>query len=181
MNLRSQLAIGLPFALAAVLGCPSAAEAYEEQVTVGLVVDYAALPLAPEDAGVHGVNGGVIASYGLGEALSLEARLEHGVFPEATAATQLSRGSLGLSYGVDLVSVVPLFGLGAGGAVGVRDGVVAGDLSLYASFALDYLASRSWLVGAEVRAEVLPLRNIVPADLLALTAGLRVALIFDTY
>ncbi len=181
MNVRSQTALGLTFALAAALGWPSAAHAYEEQVTVGVVLDYAVLPLAPDEVGMHGVNGGLAASYGLGDTFSLEARLEHAVFPDTTAATHLSRASLGLTYAVDVLTLVPLFGVGAGGAIGVRDGDVTGDLSLYASFGLDYLASRTWLLGAEVRAEVLPLRNIAPVDLLAITAGLKFALIFDTY
>jgi hypothetical protein len=181
MRHRSHRLAGLGLGLVAALSFPGEAHAYEEQVTVGLVIDYGLLPMAPSGAGMHGLNGGITASYGLGDTFSLEARLEHAYFPDPDAATHLARGTFGMTYAVDVLTLVPLFGAGLGGALGVRDGDAAGDLVLYGSFALDYLVSRQFLVGGEVRAEVLPIRNIAAVDLLAITAGLRIAWIFDTY
>ncbi len=179
---RLPLRLVLPFlAFAALVGPATPARAYEEQVTVGLAVDYAVAPLADPDA-LHGLNGGLVTSYGLGDTFSLEARLEHAALVRGLEWRNLSRATVGLTYAIDVLTLVPLFGVGVGGALGVSNGDVEGDVVLYGSFALDYLFdSRRWLLGVEARAEVLPIGSIDFADRLLVTAGLRVAMIFDTY
>jgi hypothetical protein len=167
--------------LASVGFVPRSARAYEEQVSLGFAAGYASLPTAPDGAPRHGVNGGLRTTYGFGDAWSLEARLEHAFFPDELAPTHLTRLAVGATYAIDVLRVVPFFGFGVGGALGVRDGHVQPDLVLYGSVGLDYLVSRRWLVGLDVRAEVLPVRNIDPVDVVAVTAGLRASILWDTY
>jgi hypothetical protein len=167
--------------LAGTLAAPPVARAYEEQVSLGFTIGYANLPTAPDEAPRHGVNGGLRTTYGLGDTWSLEARLEHAFFPDAHAPTHFSRLSIGATYALDVLRVVPFFGFGVGGALGVSDGHAAGDLVLYGAIGLDYLVSRRWLVGIDARVEILPVRNIDPVDLVAITAGLRAGILWDTY
>lgn len=155
---------------------PAGARAYEEQLTVGVDAGYA---LASFDGATHGLTVGVDGSVGLGDLFSLRARAGYGLHPE-DPTTHVAMAGAEVVYLLDVLEWVPYFGVGVDGFVTARDGDTRGDLGLHAVVGLDWLASRDWLLGLDIRPYLLPLAfDDAPLDPVYLTVTLRASLIFD--
>ncbi|MFW6066755.1 MAG: hypothetical protein ACOC97_00335 [Myxococcota bacterium] len=167
----------LPLALMVVAALPpGSARAYEDQVTLGLDAGYA---LALGDGTAHGVTAGLEASIGLGDVLSLRGRLGYGHHPGGDGLHVAVAGGE-LLYVLDVLEWVPYFGLGADAFMTVASGDARGDLGLHAVVGLEWLGSRDWLVGLDIRPYLLPLAfDEDPLDPVYLSITLRYSLIFD--
>jgi hypothetical protein len=169
----------LPGALLAALLCwapPSPTHAYEDQLTVGLDTGYA---LAMMNGASHGIAVGLNASVGLGDLFSLRGRVGYGHHPHGAG---LHAGSAGAEviYLLDVLEWVPYFGLGADGFVFASGGDHRFDLGLHAVVGIEWLASRDWLIGLDIRPFVLPLAfRDAPLDPVYFTTTLRFSFIFD--
>ena len=175
--MRSSKAFG---ALLLALALPSTALAYEDEITLELGTGYAAV-LANDDLPTHGVRLAVDVGIGLNDAWTLTPRAEWVFHPDASL---LHVGLVGLevTYAFDILELVPWGGLGVDGVSTLRDGDLEIDLALNAVVGLDWLVTRDWLVGLDVRAYVLPFdladRGIDPAYL---TVGVHVGYGFVRY
>ncbi len=140
------------------LSAPGMAHAYEDEITLGLGIGYSNLFVKDiEDAGPtpeQGVALDVSGSYGLGPAWALRARATWGIHPSSVDALQLVVGSVEALYLIDVVEVVPYFGLGAGVLGVFEGGFVAPET--HAVVGADYLLSRTLALGVDVRVHLLP-------------------------
>ena len=98
---------------------PSMASAYEDQATLGLEVGYAGMP-STDTLPRNGVDVGLIAGGGFGDAWSIQGLLSYNIFPNERP---LHLGIAGLEtvYALDIVRFVPLIGVGVDGLLTVRD------------------------------------------------------------
>lgn len=137
-------------ALAALLTTPRLARAYEEQVSADLALGYGVLSANPTlPLHLTGVDAG--AAVGMSDWLVARVGLGYATLLGGDEALHVGRGRLELAYVLDVVQWVPLFGLGGGlwaldDASGLRMRPT-GHLWL----GVDYLASREWTIGVDVR------------------------------
>lgn len=164
----------LGIALAVAAGCPGRARAYEDQLTLGLGLGYAAV--VTDGLPPHGALAQVSASIGLDDVWTVQASLSYALHP---GAEPLHVGIVGaeLIYVLDVLEVVPFFGLGADAIGTVREGHAGVDAAAHVILGVDYLASRSWLVGLDVRPYVLFTR--LSTDPVYITVSARISLVFD--
>ncbi|MEY4514361.1 MAG: hypothetical protein RLZZ450_6483 [Pseudomonadota bacterium] len=171
--------------IAAVVACllPSGdAHAYDEQASLDLALGYALT--VQDDTSTQGASVDVGASLGLSDAVVARATLGYATLVEPRYAerevSHLGRLRVEGLYLLDVLKVVPFFGLGVtltnsphdAAALPVRPG---GHLL----FGVDYLASRSWIVGVDVRSALL-----FEGDghrLNATDVALRVSRLFETF
>ena len=154
------IALALPLAL---LGGAGRARAYEEQLGLELALGYANVgynetlsseALTPQTilpANLAGLDLGV--SVGLGEWVVLRGALGYGLLLEDPLKTrQLGRFRVEAAYLIDIVQWVPFLGLG-GGLWLVQDPGAGVDPRAdgHIVFGIDYLATRAWTVGLDVR------------------------------
>jgi hypothetical protein len=156
---------------------PSTAAAYEDQVTLGLEVGYAGMPTS-DTLPRNGVDVGLIAGGGLGDAWSIQGLLSYNIFPNERP---WHLGVVGLEtvYALDIVRFVPLIGAGVDGLLTVRGGSTRGDFALHVLVGVDYLINHRWLVGADVRGYWVATNAASPLDPFLLTAAARAGVRFD--
>jgi hypothetical protein len=167
----------------------SPARAYEEQLSVDLAVGYARIthsdslsphkapPSATLPANLPALDLGV--SLGISDWLVLRGALGYGLLVDKRKDKRhVGRGRVELAYLIDIVQWVPFVGLGAGlWLVEASDGLAPkGDGHLV--FGLDYLATRSWTVGLDVRTGFL----LGAGQVVNFTEGqLRLSRMFDLF
>lgn len=145
-----------------------------------LDVGYAAALAA--DTPTHGLSIAVGVDIGLGDAWALRVRSSYAAHP--SGADTLHVGIVGLEavYLLDILEIVPFFGVGIDGVGTLVDGQFGGDLALHGVLGIDWLPSRRWLFGLEVRPYVAPFslaeRGIDP---FYLVVDLRAGLVFDRF
>lgn len=124
------------------------ARAYEDQLTLGFGAGYA--HAAASSLPRNGVLFDVSASTGLGPVWSLRGRASYAVHPAARPlhVTLLDAEVL---YLIDVLEIVPYFGVGAGATGRVRDGVLGVDATVHAVIGLDYLLSRALTLELDAR------------------------------
>jgi hypothetical protein len=159
------------------------AHAYEEQASLDTALGYALV--VDDDVSAQGASAELGASVGLSDTYVARATLGYAGLRESTDAGRsvqhLGRLRVEALYLLDVLKVVPFFGLGAsltnnphdsGPLLPVR---IGGQLV----FGFDYLASRSWTLGLDVRAALLFEGN---GQLLNTTdVALRVSRMFETF
>lgn len=171
-------------ALASLL-VPGVARAYEDQLGVALGVGYAGV--ASDNAlPHHGLAVQLEGSLGIGDTWEIRALAAYGVhFGDGTL--HRIAGGAELVYLIDILEFVPFFGLGVDAPVSIWDTEVGTetwvDFAGHAVVGLDWLLSREWALGVEVRPYVLftslsdqPPR---PADPVWITAVLRAQMLFE--
>jgi hypothetical protein len=149
LALRVLALIALPLAPAA---WPAQALAYEDQLTVSAGAGYALAILESEP--LHGAAFDLAVSVGLDPVWSLRGRAAYAVHP-GDAPLHVVLLSPELLYMIDVVEVVPYFGLGLsalGRAWGAEFRPAAG---VHAVLGLDYLASRAFGLGCDLRPGIL--------------------------
>lgn len=148
-----RLEVGRVVALTvAVASAPSTARAYEGQAGLWAAAGYTGIvgntPLPP-----HAVHLGVGVGVGLDDTWELRGRLDYGFHMDAA---HRAAASVDLVYVLDVLSVVPYLGIGAGGALTVLSpslglGDVRGDFVTSVLLGLDVLLDRTWTIGVEIR------------------------------
>lgn len=170
-------------AIAALLGTlatPGVARAYEDQWSLFAGAGYSFTSGA--ELPQHGVALGIGAGLGLGDTWELRVEASYAIHPGDTPLHRIG-GAAEIVYVVDILTVVPFFGVGLGGAVTILDaatadgGGVRGDFVAQGVVGLDWLVSREFVLGVEVRPRVL--LTSLPTDALWLTATLRAQVLFE--
>ena len=163
--------------LAALAALPSTAWAYEDQATLGLAVGYAGIP-GSDTLPPDGVDIGLSAGGGLGDAWSIQGLLSYNIFP-GDRPLHLGMAGLETVYALDIVRFVPLIGFGLDGLLTVRDRGSHGDFALHVLLGVDYLINPRWLIGADARGYWVATNAQSPLDPFIVTAGVRVGVRFD--
>jgi hypothetical protein len=172
--LLSSGALALVAALVALPAWPSGARAYEDQLTLGVDLGYA---LATTDG--HGFTFGLEASVGLGDLFSLRGRVGYSQHP-AGEVLHVGLAGLEILYLLDVMEWVPYFGVGADAFVFASVDGHRFDPGFHAVVGIEWLASRKWLMGLDLRPYVLPLAfRDEPLNPVYFTITLRLSLIFD--
>jgi hypothetical protein len=166
------------------------AHAYEEQLGLDLAVGYAWITysetLSPDALTPSTVLPSNLPALDLGVALGvsdwlvLRGSLGYGLMLEPNVATrQLGRIRIEGAYLVDIVEWVPFLGLGTG--LWLIEDPAGGVLprgDAHVVFGLDYLATRSWSVGLDVRTGFL----VGGGQVFSVTEGqLRLTRMFDLF
>ena len=165
--------------LASLASLPSTARAYEDQATLGLEVGYAGIP-GSDTLPRNGVDVGLSAGGGLGDAWSIQGLLSYNIFPN-DRPLHLGMAGLETVYALDIVRFVPLIGFGIDALLTVRDGRSRGDFALHVLLGVDYLINERWLIGADVRGYWVATNAHSPLDPFILTAGVRAGVRFDLH
>ena len=137
------------------VAAPSPAKAYEDQLLVGLDVGWAGV-LANATLPTNGVDVGLSLNGGLGDTWALAGRVGYAAHP---GSHTLHAGIVGVEaiYLLDILQWVPFFGVGVDVIGTLIDGGAGLDLGLHAIVGIDYLYSREWVFGLDIRPYVLPL------------------------
>jgi hypothetical protein len=158
--------------------CAAPALAYEEQASLDMALGYAFLT-GPDRATRQGAGAELGAGIGLSDALVLRGSLGYAALARRDDVEQIGRLRVEGIYLLDVLQVVPFFGVGAtlttaqesSARVPLRPG---GHLVL----GVDYLWSRSWIVGLDVRSALL----IDGHEWLSATdVSLRLSRMFETF
>lgn len=141
--------VGLVAALCMAIG-PAPALAYEDQLGASL-----GLGLARSPSGDRPRSGGYLeagATLGLDDVFSLRTRLGYALHPghDALDAQHLAFVATDLVYALDILTWVPYFGAGLTAQVWAADDADF-DAGVQLIGGLDYLASRRWVFGLELR------------------------------
>lgn len=177
---RALVALGV--ALTATAAAPSSAKAYEDQATLFVDLGYAAA-LGADALPTHGIVGGLGGSWGLTDAWTIRGRLAWSGHPR-----DLQMGTLGVEvfYMLDILDLVPFAGLGVDGILTIADdgtgSSLGGTFAVHAVVGLDWLVSRRFVLGLDVRPHLLPLGfgdDALPS--IVLSASLRLSIVFDRY
>ena len=165
--------------LASLASLPSTAWAYEDQATLGLEVGYAGIP-GSDTLPRNGIDVGLSAGGGLGDAWSIQGLLSYNIFPN-DRPLHLATAGLETVYALDIVRFVPLIGFGIDGLLTVRERRSRGDFALHVLLGVDYLISERWLIGADVRGYWVATNAHSALDPFILTAGVRAGVRFDLH
>lgn len=150
------MARALAFA-AFVAACPAAAHAYDHQITVEAAVGWGLAPaLAAPDNGPAGLIG---ATIGFDDTWGMGISAGWAVHPPFNGGSALHTGFAGVEalYFIDILQVVPFFGLGVDVLTTYDSATDAwgADFALHVRASLDYLVSRQVIIGLDVRPYVL--------------------------
>jgi hypothetical protein len=138
-------------ALCAIVLDSRPAFAYEDQATLGLGLGYAhAFGLSPAPGAAVALS----ASLGLGQTLTARALAGYALHP-ARRPLHVGLAGAELLYVIDVIELVPWFGLGADGVLRAQAGELEPELAAHAVLGLDYLVSRELTLSLELRPYVL--------------------------
>lgn len=165
--------------LLACVALPSTARAYEDQLTLELGVGYAH---AFTDGAVpgSGLPLAIAASVGLDDVWTVRASLAYAIHP-GDPAVHIGIFGAELLYVVDILEVVPYFGVGVDLLSSLTDGALGADFGAHLVVGADYLLSRTAYVGIDVRPYLL-VSELFEANVrfpVYLTVLARVGLVFD--
>lgn len=154
------------------------ARAYDEQASIDMALGYALL--ADESPSLHGAALDLGASVGLSEAIVARSTLGYAAYVDRHDIAQLGRLRLEGIYLLDVLRFVPFVGLGAtlttnpdaSARLPLR---VGGHVVL----GVDYLLSRSWTLGLDVRSALLVEGR--GERLNATDVSLRISRMFETF
>ena len=147
----ARVRIGLACA-ALLCSLASPARAYEDQFTLGIGAGYA--HAVSESLPRHGALLDVAGSIGLGAVWSARARATYALHPADEPLHVVLLGGE-LLYLIDVVELVPYFGLGAAGIGRSLAGDTQVDAAAELVLGIDYLVSREITLGLEARPHLL--------------------------
>lgn len=165
--------IALLYAAAAV-----PAQAYEDQASVDAELAYTHAFTRSHTA-ENGVAVGAGASLGLSNTLTLRGQLMWAFHPSEGPLTSVAWLSADLVYVIDVLEVVPYFGLGVDGVGAIQKGQdFQAEFGVHPVIGLDYLLSRDLALGLQVKPVfVLTALDVWPVYL---QAGVTLSYLFDT-
>lgn len=137
-------------AIGLALSSPTRARAYEQELSLGLEAGFAHA-LGPD---LPGARFGFHGSYGIDDTWTLAAQLGYSFHP-TDAPLHVGEAALELLYVIDVVRVVPYFGIGASYFGTLRDGEIGGEGGAHIVGGGHYYLSREWAVGLDVRGHAL--------------------------
>ncbi len=123
------------------------ARAYEDQLTVGVAPGYA-VRFSEERTGHYAVLG-LSSSLGLDQTWSARARLGYAIEP-VSEPVHLFLASADIIYLVDVLQIVPYLGVGIDGIGTLTGSIFDTDAGIHAVLGLDYLYSRTVILGLEI-------------------------------
>ncbi|RLB49896.1 MAG: hypothetical protein DRJ42_20080 [Deltaproteobacteria bacterium] len=155
------------------------AAAYEGQATLGVEAGYGVVAITDTDLPQHGALVGLEFGIGLGDQFALRAHADYAIHP---GDDPMHVGLFGIEalYLIDIVRVVPYFGLGIDGILTGYQGSAGLELGFHVTVGAEYLLNRSWLIGLDIRPHFLPItlaEGRVEPVYIATT--LRVSWLFD--
>lgn len=155
---------------------PEHALAYEEQAELHVAAGYlGAVNAAPLSSAGAALDLGF--GVGLNDMFMTRVALGYGATVKGGDVLSIGRAGAELLYVVDVLQVVPFFGLGVGAWLFDDEGLALSPHG-FGIVGIDYLASRTWLFGADVRLGML----LIGSDLRATTqVQLRCARTFDLF
>ena len=133
-------------AVGVLLASPTRARAYEQELSLGLEAGFAHA-LGPD---LPGARFGFHGSYGIDDTWTVAAQLGYSFHP-TDAPLHVGEAALELLYVIDVVRVVPYFGIGASYFGTLRDGEIGGEGGAHIVGGAHYYLSREWAVGLDVR------------------------------
>lgn len=192
LSARRLRRLGLTLALVAFglcSGLSSKAAAYEDTIQLGVSAGYAFQLDAEEGAKRHGLDLSALADFGLNDAWSLRAFAQHQlIFPSAP----LRKTALlfEAAYALDILRVVPVFGVGIGAAMEARrvEGAASEGKNerafmpaASAFVSIDILLGRWGVIAPEIRFLATPFTGFDDTASLSLSAGIRFAYLWDRF
>lgn len=149
---RHRKTFGLALAIVCAFVSARPAHAYEEQASL----DFTAGALFVPGAKLPGAGGELAlgGALGISDMFVARALFGYAALFEAGEVTNLGRARVEAAYLVDVLQVVPFFGLGASLWL-YREGGFQARPGGHVLVGLDYLWSRSWTLGLDVRVGVL--------------------------
>jgi hypothetical protein len=171
--------VALLFALTSWGAWSAPAQAYEDRGTLGVEAGYGVVVITDTTLPQHGALFGLELSIGLGDQFAVRAHADYGYHPGEDEMHVALFGVEGL-YLVDIVQVVPYFGIGIDGIATVYQDAGGLELGFHVVVGLEYLLSRSWLIGLDVRPHFLPITlSEGRTDPVYISTNLRVSWLFD--
>ena len=158
------------------------AAAYEDEGSVGLSLGYGLVAIEAADLPDHGGLLTLSAALGIDDVFTARAHVGYAWHPGHAADLHVAVAGLEAIYLLDVVELVPFFGLGVGALMTAYDGGFGADASIYGVLGLDYLWSREVIVGIDLRPHVLPLSlaSVAAIDPVYITASVRMSWVFET-
>lgn len=163
--------------LASLVWCAWAAgvaHAYEDQITLGAELGYAAS--AETALPAHGASVGAAGSLGLSDTWSLRGRLAYAWHP-AERPGHVGIAGAEIVYLLDVLQVVPFFGLGADALAVSHGGEFGIDPAVHAVIGVDYLLDWDWTLGFEAR-PMLRIAGLMEPRMYVM-ANVRLSFVFD--
>jgi len=173
---RRFLATTAALCLCVTLADVSQVKAYADQASADLSIGGTQIEAhsgLPSTGGELLIGGG----YGLGDMFVLRASLGYGLFHASRGTASVGRVRAEAAYLLDVLSVVPFFGLGVGGWLYERNGPSVSP-SGHVLFGVDLLWTREWNVGLDGR---LGLLLISDDPFMVGEAQLRLSRVFDLF
>ena len=170
----------LAAALTLFAALPATAAAYDHQVSLDLTAGWGLAP-ALEMAPNHGPTAGVATTIGFDDTWGLGINAAWAIHPpfvdDSDAPFNVGLFGIEALYYIDILQVVPFFGLGVD-LIPIFDGTTwFVDFAAHARLSVDYLVSREVTVGVDVRPYILI--TALSTDPVYLTFQLRVSILFD--
>lgn len=140
---------------------PTQVLAYAEQAELSLAAGYAGavqIPPLSETGAALDLGFGI----GLNDMFMTRAALGYGVSVADSRVLSIGRARAEVLYVVDVLQIVPFFGLGVGAWL-FDDGGLALAPHGFGTVGLDYLATRAWLFGIDIRLGMLLIDSAVHA------------------
>src|SRR5690606_2637321 len=123
------------------LCAPGRAAAYEDQLTVGVEAGTGIVVVPETTLPCCGALLGVSSSLGLNDVWSLRAHLDWAWHPSGGPDLQVGLFGIEALYLVDIVQIVPYFGLGLDALATIHEGAVGIELGAHGVVGADYLVS----------------------------------------
>jgi len=124
------------------------ASAYEDQASIDAELAYA--HAVSDTAPAHGVGLGLGASFGLNNVLTVRGQFGWALHPSERRTVSVLTVAAEVLYVVDVLEIVPYFGAGID-ALGRLDGSFDADFGIHPVIGFDWLLSREWTLGVQLR------------------------------
>jgi hypothetical protein len=175
---RYRTAFCLLVAIGVQAGALTHARAYEEQASLDVELGYSLL-LDSQSLPEHGATLDLGGAWGISDTALLRALLGYGSFADRNDVAHAGRLRVEAVYLLDVLQLVPFFGLGAALWVAER----SADASYvrpggHIVFGADYLLSRRWTLGVDIRSGILLERGEV---LSTTDVAFRLSRMFETF
>jgi hypothetical protein len=165
--------------LAALAGLtPAEARAYEDRLTVGVELGVGVVVIPDSALPCCGPLAGITSSIGLDDVFSVRGHLAYAYHPAGDALHVAVFGAE-LLYLVDIVEIVPYFGLGLDGLGSLFEATAAVELGVHLVGGLEYLFSRDSLLGVDLRLHYVPLSSADRTQPVYFTPTVRYSWFFD--
>jgi hypothetical protein len=138
-------------ALALILSSASLAHAYEDTLTLGVEAGLGVVVVPESTLPCCGPLIGAETSIGLTDAITLRAHLAWAWHPSPEPDLHLGLFGIEAFYLLDIVEIVPFFGIGLDVLGTIVDGAFGMEFGFHPILGIDYLVSREIAIGLDIR------------------------------